>query len=92
MRGMRYFFDGGYAEYVLVPLEIIFPFKSQLSWETLGAIPEMFQTVSGSPNQALKIQAGEILLLRGGTFLYWHVSLSARQGKRATRCFHYKKS
>ncbi|MFT4735200.1 MAG: NADPH2:quinone reductase [Arcticibacterium sp.] len=89
---MRYFFDGGYAKYVLVPLEIIFPFKSQLPWETLGAIPEMFQTVSGSLNQALEIQAGEILLLRGGTFLYWHVSLSARQDKRATRCFHYKKS
>ena len=67
MGGMGRFFDGGYAEYALVPLEIIFPFNSQLPWETLGAIPEMFQTVSGSLNQALEIQIGETLLIRGGT-------------------------
>jgi len=67
MGGMGRFFDGGYAEYTLVPLEIIFPFKSSLPWETLGAIPEMFQTVSGSLNQALEIQEGETLLIRGGT-------------------------
>ncbi len=60
-------FDGGYAQYVLVPLEIVFPFKSSLSWDVLGAIPEMFQTVSGSLNQALEIQSGETLLIRGGT-------------------------
>ena len=67
MGGMGRFFDGGYAEYTLVPLEILFPFSSQLPWETLGAIPEMFQTVSGSLNQALEIQRGETLLIRGGT-------------------------
>jgi len=67
MGGMGRFFDGGYAEYTLVPLEIVFPFKSNLPWETLGAIPEMFQTVSGSLNQALEIQNGETLLIRGGT-------------------------
>ena len=67
MGGMGRFFDGGYAEYALVPLEIIFPFNSQLPWETLGAIPEMFQTVSGSLNQALEIQIGERVLIRGGT-------------------------
>ncbi len=67
MGGMGRFYNGGYAEYVLVPLEIIFPFSSQLPWETLGAIPEMFQTVSGSLNQALEIQNGESLLIRGGT-------------------------
>ena len=67
MGGMGRFFDGGYAEYALVPLEIVFPFKSELTWEVLGAIPEMFQTVSGSLNQALEISSGEILLIRGGT-------------------------
>jgi len=67
MGGMGRFFDGGYAEYTLVPKEILFPFFSKLSWETLGAIPEMFQTVSGSLNQALEIQSGETLLIRGGT-------------------------
>ena len=67
MGGMGRFFDGGYAEYTLVPLEIVFPFKSQLSWDILGAIPEMFQTVSGSLNEALEIHQGETLLIRGGT-------------------------
>ena len=56
MGGMGRFFDGGYAEYSLAPLEVIFPFKSTLDWEILGAIPEMFQTVSGSLNQALEIE------------------------------------
>lgn len=67
MGGMGRFFDGGYAEFALVPLEIAFPFQSELPWETLGAIPEMFQTVSGSLNQALEITEGESLLIRGGT-------------------------
>ncbi len=67
MGGMGRFFDGGYAEYSLVPLDIILPFSSQLPWETLGAIPEMFQTVSGSLHQALEIEHGETLLIRGGT-------------------------
>ena len=67
MGGMGRFFDGGYAEYTLAPLEIVFPFRSNLSWDILGAIPEMFQTVSGSLNQALEIEEGETLLIRGGT-------------------------
>ncbi len=67
MGGMGRFFDGSYAEYTAVPLEIVFPFKSDLPWETLGAIPEMFQTVSGSLNQALEIAESESLLIRGGS-------------------------
>ena len=67
MGGMGRFFDGGYAEFTLAPLKIVFPFQSKLSWDVLGAIPEMFQTVSGSLHQALEIEKGEILLIRGGT-------------------------
>lgn len=67
MGGMGRFFDGGYSEYCLVPIEIIFPFESNLPWSTLGAIPEMFQTVSGSLNQALELREDETLLIRGGT-------------------------
>lgn len=67
MGGMGRDFDGSYAEYTLVPKHIVFPFKSDLSWETLGSIPEMFQTVSGSLNSALELKKGETLLIRGGT-------------------------
>ncbi|WCT12515.1 zinc-binding alcohol dehydrogenase family protein [Mucilaginibacter jinjuensis] len=67
MGGLGRNFDGGYAEYATVPLAIVFPFESNLPWETLGAIPEMFQTVSGSLNEALEIKKGETLLIRGGT-------------------------
>lgn len=67
MGGMGRDFDGAYAEYALIPQEIIFPFKSDLPWEVLGAIPEMFQTVSGSLQEALEVSQNEVLLIRGGT-------------------------
>ena len=67
MGGLGRDYDGSYAQYTVVPLEIVFPFRSILSWKILGAIPEMFQTVSGSLNEALEIKQGETLLIRGGT-------------------------
>ena len=67
MGGMGRDFDGGYAEYTLVPEKIVFPFHSELPWATLGAMPEMFQTVSGSLSQALEVRKNELLLIRGGT-------------------------
>ncbi len=67
MGGMGRDFDGSYAEYTMVPIGIVFPIKSQLSWKILGALPEMFQTVFGSLNQALEVENGEILLIRAGT-------------------------
>ena len=67
MGGMGRDFDGAYAEFVVVPEQIIFPFESNLPWRVLGAIPEMFQTVSGSLQEALEISSDEVLLIRGGT-------------------------
>lgn len=60
-------YDGSYAEYTVVPKSILYPFRSTLSPEQLGAIPELFQTVYGSLHLALTIQKGETLLVRGGT-------------------------
>ena len=60
-------FDGSYAEFSVVPHNIVNPFESDLPWDILGAIPEMFQTVHGSLHPALGIQPGETLLVRGGT-------------------------
>jgi NADPH2:quinone reductase len=84
MGGMGRFFDGGYAEYTLVPKEIVFPFKSDLTWEVLGAIPEMFQTVSGSLNLALEIQREETLLIRGGTSSIGMLALQLAKAKGLT--------
>jgi len=67
MGGMGRDFDGSYAEYTLLPKNLLYSFESNLSWAQLGAIPEMFQTVYGSLHLALKIKAGETLLVRGGT-------------------------
>lgn len=67
MGGMGRDYDGSYAEYTVIPKQLIFPFESNLSWDKLGAIPEMFQTVYGSLHLALKIQEGETILIRGGT-------------------------
>lgn len=67
MGGLGRAFDGSYAEYTLVPDEIIIPFHSALPWEVLGAVPEMCQTANGSLETSLQLQAGEVLLIRGGT-------------------------
>lgn len=67
MGGMGRAFDGGYAEFAVLPRSILHPFNSSLPWEILGAIPEMYQTVYGSLFPALNIQKRETLLIRGGT-------------------------
>src|SRR2546430_13225660 len=48
MGGMGRTFDGGYAEYTVVPRRQVIPFRSALPWEGLGAIPETLQTAYGS--------------------------------------------
>jgi NADPH:quinone reductase-like Zn-dependent oxidoreductase len=40
MGGMGRQFDGGYAEYTCVPAQQVQVIKTELPWETLGAIPE----------------------------------------------------
>lgn len=67
MGGMGRVFDGGYAEYTLVPRSQIIPFHSDLPWEILGAIPETLQTAHGSLTTGLDLRPGQSLLIRGGT-------------------------
>jgi NADPH:quinone reductase-like Zn-dependent oxidoreductase len=67
MGGMGRTFDGGYAEYTAVPRGQLIPFRSELPWETLGAVPETLQTAYGSLTTGLDLQAGQTLLIRGGT-------------------------
>jgi NADPH:quinone reductase-like Zn-dependent oxidoreductase len=67
MGGMGRTFDGGYAEYTCVPARQVIPFRSELPWSTLGAVPEMLQTAWGSLTTGLDAQAGQSILIRGGT-------------------------
>ena len=67
MGGMGRTFDGGYAEYTLVPASQVQKVATELDWATLGALPEMVQTAHGSLHTSLGLQAGQTLLIRGGT-------------------------
>ena len=57
-------FDGGYAEYVLLPNEQIYPVSTALSWENLAAVPETFYTAYGAFCN-LKVHKETSVLVRG---------------------------
>jgi NADPH:quinone reductase-like Zn-dependent oxidoreductase len=66
MGGMGRAFDGSYAEYTCVLAAQVQIVKTELAWDTLGAIPEMLQTAWGSLFKSLHLEKGERLLIRGG--------------------------
>jgi NADPH:quinone reductase-like Zn-dependent oxidoreductase len=61
-------FDGGYAEYTLLPNSLLMPVRTTLPWPVLAALPETYLTAQGSLD-ALGVGAGARgrLLIRGGT-------------------------
>jgi NADPH:quinone reductase-like Zn-dependent oxidoreductase len=67
MGGLGRAFDGGYAEYTCVPVGNVKSIHTSLSFESLGALPEMLQTAWGSLFRALQLKTGDRLLIRGGT-------------------------
>ena len=58
-------FDGGYAEYALLPNEQIYPVDSELPWEIFAAIPETYYTAFGSLKN-LRVSDSNVVLVRGG--------------------------
>jgi NADPH2:quinone reductase len=67
MGGMGRAYDGGYAEYTVVPRDSVVPFYSDLPWAVLGGVPETLQTAYGSLTTGLDLRPGQTLLIRGGT-------------------------
>ena len=59
-------FDGGYAEYALLPNELLMPITTTLPWDVLAALPETYLTAQGALD-ALHLKPGSRLLIRGGT-------------------------
>lgn len=59
-------FDGGYAEYALLPNRLLMPIASTLPWHVLAALPETYLTAQGALD-ALGVVPGGRLLIRGGT-------------------------
>jgi NADPH:quinone reductase-like Zn-dependent oxidoreductase len=60
-------YDGGYAEYTLVPRDHVLPVRTSLPWDVLAALPETWLTARGSVVEAMGVAAGYTLLVRGGT-------------------------
>jgi NADPH:quinone reductase-like Zn-dependent oxidoreductase len=61
-------FDGGYAEYALLPNALLMPLTTTLPWDVLAALPETYLTARGALD-TLGIGPGRPtrLLIRGGT-------------------------
>lgn len=59
-------FDGGYAEYALLPNEQIYTIETDLSWSEATAVPETFYTAYLSLRN-LRVEDGMRLLVRGAT-------------------------
>jgi NADPH:quinone reductase-like Zn-dependent oxidoreductase len=61
-------FDGGYAEYALLPNPLLMPVTTTLPWDVLAALPETYLTAQGALD-ALRIEGAgqQRLLIRGGS-------------------------
>ncbi|MCB9686226.1 MAG: zinc-binding dehydrogenase [Alphaproteobacteria bacterium] len=67
MGGMGRTFDGGYAQYTVVPAGQVVPVDTSLDWARLGALPEVLQTAWGSMTTGMGLSDGDTVLVRGGT-------------------------
>ncbi len=67
MGGMGRSFNGGYAEYALLPAHHVFAVESSLGWKEMAAVPETYFTAWGSLFECLDLKKEDILLVRGAT-------------------------
>jgi NADPH:quinone reductase-like Zn-dependent oxidoreductase len=67
MGGMGRTRNGSYAEYVCALASNVLPLHTVLAWEDLAAIPESYATAWSCLFDNLKLAAGQVLLVRGGT-------------------------
>lgn len=67
MGGMGRTINGSYAEYTRVPMSHVVPLNTDLPWEELAAIPEVYATAWTCLHRNLELARGQTLLIRGAT-------------------------
>ncbi|KAI1629495.1 chaperonin 10-like protein [Exophiala viscosa] len=67
MGGMGRNRPGSYGEYVNVPASNVVQIETNLPWEELAAIPEVYSTAHSCVFTVLDVKEGESLLIRGAT-------------------------
>jgi NADPH:quinone reductase-like Zn-dependent oxidoreductase len=77
-------YDGGYAEYTLVPRRHVLPVSTTLPWEVFAALPETYLTAWGSLVDAIELTSGESLLIRGATSSVGMAALAIARSLGAT--------
>ncbi|MDO4650461.1 MAG: zinc-binding dehydrogenase [Eubacteriales bacterium] len=75
MGGMGRSFNGGYAEYALLPAHHVFSIESHMSWKEIAAVPETYFTAWGSLFECLDLRPEDTLLIRGATCALGYVAL-----------------
>jgi len=73
-------YDGGYAEYTLVPRDRVLPVRTDLTWDVLAALPETYLTAWGSLVEAMDLEVGQTLLIRGATSSVGMAAVSLAKG------------
>jgi NADPH:quinone reductase-like Zn-dependent oxidoreductase len=72
-------FDGGYAEYALLPNALLMPVTTTLPWDVLAALPETYLTARGALD-TVGANRGR-LLIRGGTSSVGLAAVSIAAGR-----------
>lgn len=75
MGGMGRNRPGGYGEFVNVPADNVVAINTNLPWEELAALPEVYSTAYTCIHTILDIKAGERVLIRGATSTIGQASL-----------------
>lgn len=80
MGGMGRSFDGGYAEYALLPAHHVFSVETDLPWAALAAVPETYFTAWGSLFECLQLKKEDTLLIRGATCALGYAAIQLGKG------------
>lgn len=86
MGGMGRNRPGSYGEYVNVPASNVAQVETNLPWEELAAIPEVYSTAYSCVFTVLDVKQGESLLIRGATSTVGQaaVKLAVNAGAKVT--------